>query len=96
MEGGWRYRGPLETSWGALELGDMSRMSGSRGPGFPVQTGGGSLPHIPGPSPKGLERQGRSGLQLLPAVWGPAVVCWPQPPRPAWPPGLPCAPAAGL
>lgn len=24
MEGGWRYRGPLETSWGALELGDMS------------------------------------------------------------------------
>ena len=49
-----------------------------------------------GPEPRAPTAQGCSGLQLLPAVWGPAVPCWPQPPRLAQPPGRLCIPAAGL
>ena len=57
----------------------------------------GSLLGIPeGPEPSAPTAQGCSGLQLLPAVWGPAVPCWPQPPRLAQPPGRLCVPAAGL
>lgn len=50
-------------------------------------------------SAQGPEPQGSSSTRLLwaaaAAVWGPAVPCWPQPPRLAQPPGRLCIPAAG-
>lgn len=62
----------------------------------PYHTASSFLAIPEGPEPRAPRAQGCSVLQLLPAVWGPAVACGPQTPRLTQPPGWLCIPAAGL